>query len=651
MAKRTTTSKSIDGSVGKDLDEALDFNLTAAADDLDIAASMEDLEAQISQAADELAREGRGPSQVAATATAAAPAAKSDSSARKETPAGVGRPDAAALQPVTPQPSSFAPANDDRQKDARAIALGLNRRASGAIYWIMAVISAVWVAGGLAVANVLYGGGLFQVRSIDEIVARPSVLALLALTVMPVILFWAFAVMMKRAQDLRLAAQSMTEMAIRLAEPESIAQNRVMSVSQAVRREVAAMGEGIERTLARAVELETLVHTEVNQIERSYSENEARIRALVDGLGSEREAVVTHAERVRASITGAHETLKDQLNSASDVIRDSILGASTKLSMTITNSGDALIDRINESGISIFDSIDVRLDRITDRITTSGEAFASLLDTRIATLKQTSEDVTRSMSDLLDERTTGMVSLLGGAARNLNREFESSLQGIERTLAERGQGLISEFQTRAEALDTGTQKLNAALEARARQINETLIERAREIATTFSDGKQQLSELIDDSKSKLGAEMADMVISTSTMLEARSSDFAVRLEQARHDVSHSFNADLKRLAEAREGIELSVEEHSRNLAESSEHMTNVLRADLERFAASREGIDRAVDLQVHKLAQGREILARALDEDLRRIDESRTLIDLSVGEHVRKIAEGREELARALRGS
>ena len=96
--------------------------------------------------------------------------------------------------------------------------------------------------------------------------------------------------MVRRAQDMRLAAQSMTELAFRLAEPESLAQDRVMMVGQAVRREVAAMGEGIERTLARAVELETLVHTEVNELERAYAQNETRIRSLVDGLGSERDA-------------------------------------------------------------------------------------------------------------------------------------------------------------------------------------------------------------------------------------------------------------------------------------------------------------------------------------------------------------------------
>ena len=385
---------------------------------------------------------------------------------------------------------------------------------------------------------------IWQTASLDQLFAHPEWVMFALGALLPVVLIWAFAAMVRRAQEMRIAAQSMTEVAFRLAEPENLAQDRVMMVGQAVRREVAAMGEGIERTLARAVELETLVHTEVNQIERSYSENAARIRALVDGLGSEREAVVTHAERVRASITGAHETLRDEIGQASDIIRDSILNASTNLSMTITNSGDTLIDRINESGMNLFDSMDSRVDSITDRLTTSGEAFASLLDTRIAKLTDSTDNLTRSLTDLLDDRTSGMVSLLGGAARTLSSEFEASLNSIERTLSERGQGLISEFETRAHALDTGTAKLNAALEARARQINETLVERAKEIATTFIEGKETLFGMIDEGKSRIGAEMSDIVQSTSSMLESRATDFAGRLDHARHVVSRAFDADI-----------------------------------------------------------------------------------------------------------
>jgi hypothetical protein len=60
MARKATTTQNLDSDVAKELEEALDFDLTGGIEgDLDIAASMEDLEAQISQAADELARESR----------------------------------------------------------------------------------------------------------------------------------------------------------------------------------------------------------------------------------------------------------------------------------------------------------------------------------------------------------------------------------------------------------------------------------------------------------------------------------------------------------------------------------------------------------------------------------------------------------------
>ena len=462
---------------------------------------------------------------------------------------------------------------------------------------------------------------------------------------MPIILFWAFAAMIRRAQDMRIAAQSMTEVAFRLAEPENLAQDRVMMIGQAVRREVAAMGEGIERTLARAVELETLVHSEVNQIERSYSENEARIRSLVDGLGSEREAVVTHAERVRASIAGAHETLQDELGSASDIIRDSILNASTKLSMTITNSGDTLIDRINESGMSIFDSVEGRLDTITDRLSTSGEAFASLLDTRIAKLTDSTDGLTRSLTDLLDDRTAGMVSLLGGAARTLNSEFEASLNGIERTLAERGQALISEFQTRAEALDTGTQKLNAALEARARQINETLVERAREIATHL---RREQGHAVGDDRSgqdpdrrRHGRHRHLDLDACSRRAPATSPAAWKRRVTSSRAPSTPTSSGLPTPASASRKPSTTTAASWPKAATAWRPPCRPISRSSPRAAPASMTPSTS---QVQKLAEGRDLISRALEEDLRKVDESRAAIDASLGSHLERLA-GRPQQA------
>ncbi len=70
MAKKPSTTRTLDSDVARELEKALDIDLSGdiGDGDLDIAASMEDLEAQISQAADELAREGRGQMQASAFA-------------------------------------------------------------------------------------------------------------------------------------------------------------------------------------------------------------------------------------------------------------------------------------------------------------------------------------------------------------------------------------------------------------------------------------------------------------------------------------------------------------------------------------------------------------------------------------------------------
>src|SRR5262249_47830253 len=158
---------------------------------------------------------------------------------------------------------------------------------------------------GAVLARLLKGPDFWRITSLQQLINQPELLGVLVGVVVPVVLFWGFAVMVRRAPDMRLPAPSMTQGPLRPPQPGSQAQDRIMMIGQAVRREVAAMGEGIERTLARAVELETLVHTEVNELERAYAQNEARIRTLIDGLGQERDAVVSHSERVRSSITGA----------------------------------------------------------------------------------------------------------------------------------------------------------------------------------------------------------------------------------------------------------------------------------------------------------------------------------------------------------
>jgi siderophore synthetase component len=126
MAKKTRSNNKFDKDVARELESAIETELaqeTSAPDD--VTASMADLEAQISKAADEIARESRN--------------------------------EAPLVQQQPLQPAGFAPANDDRQRDYKAIVQRLNRRKSNAVYWLTALLSALWVGAAYFVAEALDG--------------------------------------------------------------------------------------------------------------------------------------------------------------------------------------------------------------------------------------------------------------------------------------------------------------------------------------------------------------------------------------------------------------------------------------------------------------------------------------------------------------
>ena len=127
-------------------------------------------------------------------------------------------------------------------------------------------------------------------------------------------------------------AQSMAQVAIRFSEPEGAASDSMVTVGQAIRREVAAMGDGVERAIARAGELETLVANEVAALERAYSDNEVRIRALLQDIAHQRDNLVGQAEQVRSAISGV-------MTSAGSGHVSAAMRSSSRLRMSISAGG------------------------------------------------------------------------------------------------------------------------------------------------------------------------------------------------------------------------------------------------------------------------------------------------------------------------
>src|SRR6202043_2223843 len=194
--------------------------------------------------------------------------------------------DRAMFEPIEEPRQTRRPANDDRETIGQILQAIQKGRPARNVYTLASLFAGVWVIGcGLLTVSFL--------PALQAAIGQGSggvlVLAgLAALFFAPVLLFYFLASLAWRGQELRMIAQSMAQVAIRFSEPEGAASDSMVTVGQAIRREVAAMGDGVERAIARAGELETLVANEVAALERAYSDNEVRIRALLQDIAHQR---------------------------------------------------------------------------------------------------------------------------------------------------------------------------------------------------------------------------------------------------------------------------------------------------------------------------------------------------------------------------
>ena len=160
-------------------------------------------------------------------------------------------------------------------------------------------------------------------------------LILAGVALFPLLPLWAFGAMLNRAQEMRHAAGNMTTAALRLLQPEKISGDSIATVGTAIRQEMTAIGDGVERAIARAGELEYMVQKEVMELERAYGDSEIRLQRLIEDIGNERREVISHAEQLRNSISESQSGLTSEIEIASTRIEDTIRTAGGALTGVI----------------------------------------------------------------------------------------------------------------------------------------------------------------------------------------------------------------------------------------------------------------------------------------------------------------------------
>ena len=435
-------------------------------------------------------------------------------------------------------------ANDDLPSIGGLI-FALHQKPSQRPMQVAAVASVVWLLLGVVLGYAMLSSELQRVPSFMELLSRPTAMVLAATILIPIALFWLLAMLVWRAQELKLMSSAMTEVAIRLAEPDRMAEQQIASVGQAVRRQVNHMNDAIGRALGRANELESLVQSEVANLERSYNQNEHRIRALLQELSGERHALLGTSERVNLSLK--------EMGTEIPILMERLSEQQVRLARFIEEAGRnviALEDTINASATHLATTVGTRTQELqtvlTDRTgelqavltDRSAEMQAFLTDQSGALQTSFTENADR-LQAMLEQRTEHFQDVIGERTDTIQTVFDTFAEGLDSALSTRTEGLQTVLEEYTRALDT-------TLQSRQQSLDSQLIERTKALDDAFSERLKLFDDSILRSTIAIDSMVADKARALSSALESHAKEVGQVLgRQASHldeQLMHGVNA-------------------------------------------------------------------------------------------------------------
>jgi hypothetical protein len=590
-------------------------------------------------------------------------------------------------------------ANDDLPSIGGLI-FALHQKPSSRPFTVAAIASAVWVPLALLLGAVTLAPDWSTAKGMADFLARPSILAIVATTLIPVAIFWFLAQLVWRAQELRLMSSAMSEVAIRLAEPDRMAEQSIASLGQAVRRQVSFMNEGVTRALGRANELEALVHNEVAALERSYRENEHKIRSLVQELAGERHSLVHTGDWVS-------DTLRS-LSVEVPALIEKLGEQQQRLSGLIESAGQNLI-QFEGAVAQSSDRLESTLDSRTHRLQAVLDDYSAAVGAALGERTEQLQEVLVQFNEVLDadmgqhaEAMRGMLEHRSGEIRellvgevdrlemNLDRHgeqiggvFDAQLGRLAENVERQGarvQHLVGAEADRLEStLSHEAKRIESAVGSGVDRLEGTLGSEVARLETTLSGGAARLEGFLSQEAGKIERALVEEVGriegalgSGVHRLEATADSAVARLSDALEGgvgrLDSSYDQGVGRLVEAlgshTDRLEGIVGERADRMHGVLDQYTTALDAALEHrtrqieeaFAEHGRSLDGLLAARSDGLDQQLLARTRALDEAfaerLRTLDESivraTTTIDASVGAKAAALTSALETHARQL---
>ncbi|WP_295559143.1 hypothetical protein [uncultured Hyphomicrobium sp.] len=431
-------------------------------------------------------------------------------------------------RPAGPPRGKIA-ANDDAPSIGGLI-YALEQKPSTTPFKYAAIATVGWTVICLIFSWIIVRAELASGATFLSLFEKPSTFLTVTAIIVPIAVLWALALLAWRSDELRLRSSTMTEVAIRLAEPDRMAEQSVASLGQAVRRQVSFMNDAISRALGRAGELEALVHNEVTALERSYEENERKIKGLIQELAGERTSLLSTSERVT-------ETLKT-LGTDIPTLIDRLSNQQIKLAGIIQGAGENLVQLESAVGQS------------TDR------------------LENALGGKTMQLQTMLEGYTTGLATALGARTDQLQSAIASYVDTLDTSLSQRTEKLQFVFEEYARALDT-------SLSNRAQALDMQLVERTKALDMAFGQRLKSFDESIVRSTMNIDSAVAEKARALTSALDSHARTFSETIARQAVNLDESLMHGINSVRRTSENITRQSLKAIEGLAGQSEMLKRV----------------------------------------------------------------------------
>lgn len=437
-------------------------------------------------------------------------------------------------------------ANDDVPSIGGLI-FALQQKPSNRPFIIAGIASAVWVALSSGLVWTVLRPALAKVDSLAAFFQSTNAMSTLAVITIPIALFWFLALLIWRAHELRLMSSAMTEVAVRLAEPDKAAEQSVASLGQSVRRQVTAMNDAISRALGRAGELEAMVHNEVAALERSYSDNEHRIRNLIGELAHERTALTNDSERISSALSGLGQRVTKQiehqgiqttqlLEKTSGSVTGKLISSSEQVAQSMSEQSNAVVstmtamnDRVGREMPALLDRMgkeQIKLGKVVEHASTNLTALDSSIGHHAGALNNALTDRTQQLEGVFRKHVQTMSISMDERSQTLDNALGNKLQTFDNTLLSRMDDFEDTLTNTTQKIDTAlsnkAQYLDMAISSRVSELDSALIERTKVIDAAFTERLEALDNALHSSSKTLDQAFAHRAEELGRSMDSRS---------------------------------------------------------------------------------------------------------------------------------